>query len=533
VSVVQSYHNPPYPTRLRGSGAFFPRGTTITLATGTHLALGLVLALAFALRFWGLAFGLPYVIQPDEPSVERRALLMWLHGDLNPHYFIYPSLDYDLQAAWAWAVGHAAGLFAPDVPRHPWSHQPVYYFAGRLLTALLGTLTVLVTYLTGRLLSPRLGLTAALFLAVAAQHVQQSHYITVDAPTALFTAMTAYFALRALRRQGQGHDIALAGIAAGLAAGVKYNAGIALALPLVAILLWRGRPWPQRAREAAVATALCALTFLLTTPYAVLDHVSFLRDLRTISMHYTSGHPGAEGSGNAVWYIAYLGATGLLPPLTLLALSGLGVVVARYRRAGLVLLAFVVPYYVLLCSTVVRFDRNLLPLLPFAALLAAASAEAIVPPLALRLRNHVAASIVVLGVAAAPSAYAAGVADFTVTHPFSEQVAVAWADAHLPRGARVAIENWEGDAFAQSSHGYRIEQFSSLAAQTYDRFRAQGFRYLVADSWTDGAFLSAPARYPLQVARYRKLYRRARLLVRITGAPPARPGPTMSIYEVR
>jgi len=532
---VQNYHNPSYPTTLRGSGAFFPRGTIITLVTGTRLALGLVLALAFGLRFWGLAFGLPYIIQPDEPSVERRALAMWLHGDLNPHYFIYPSLYYDMQAAWAWAVGHAAGLFAPDVLRHPDQPQnlPVYYFAGRLLTALLGTLTVLVTYLTGGLLSPRLGLAAALFLAVAAQHVQQSHYITVDAPTALFTAATAYFALRALQRQGEGYDVALAGVAAGLAAGVKYNAGIALALPLIAVLLWRGMPWRRRAREAAIATGLCALTFLLTTPYAVLDHVSFLRDLHTINAHYMSGHPGAEGSGNAVWYIAYLGTTGLLPPLTLLALAGLGVVVARYHRAGIVLLAFVLPYDALLCSTVVRFDRNLLPLLPFAALLAAASAEAIVPPLALWLRNHAAAYIVVLGVAAAPSAYAAGVSDFTVTHPFSEQVAVAWADAHLPRGAAIAIENWEGNAFTQSSHGYRTRQFSSLAAQTYDRFRAQGFRYLVADSWTDGAFLSAPARYPLAVARYRALYRRARLLIRITGDVLARPGPTMSVYEVR
>ena len=43
----------------------------------------------------------------------------------------------------------------------------------------------------------------------------------------------------------------------------------------------------------------------------------------------------------------------------------------------LFLLAFALPYYALLCSTFVRFDRNLLPLLPFLALFAATVADAV------------------------------------------------------------------------------------------------------------------------------------------------------------
>jgi len=540
-AVVHNLHNPVYPATL--GGRMLPRGVTIAVVPSARLALGLVLLLALGLRLWGLAFGLPYVIQPDEPSVEDRALAMWLNGDPNPHYFVYPSLYYDLQALWALGTGHVAGAFSPDVLRHPLLHKPLYYLSGRLLTALLGTLTVFVTYLTGRVLSVRLGLIAALFLATAAQHVQQSHYITVDAPTALFTTLTALLSLRALR-QMRGTDarasagrarayLLAAGVAAGLATGTKYNAGVALLLPLSAILLGGVATWARRLAAAAGVVAVCAATFLLTTPFAVLDPQPFLTSLRVVSQHYATGHPGAEGSDNALWYLSYLARAGVLPLITGLALAGVAVLPARYRRAGLILLAFTVPYYALLCATYVRFDRNLLPLLPFVALLAAATVEAVIPRVIVLLRNHSAAYGLVLGLAVAPSIAVAAASDSAITRPFSEQVAVAWADAHLPRGAHLATENWEGRPFELSPRRYRITNVGALGRLSYDALARLGVRYVVTDSWTDGAYLRDPRRYPVEAARYAELYRRARLLARIPGDLPQRQGPTMSIYELR
>lgn len=531
---MQNYQNPSYPSAL--VGATLPRGIALILAPSARLALWLIVLLALALRLWGLAFGLPYVIQPDEPSVEMRVLHMWYAGDLNPHYYVYPSFYYDVQALLAFAVAHVAALFHSDALRHPdaWAqaHLPLFYLAGRALTALIGTLTVFVVYLIGRMFSLRLGLIAALFLAVMAQHVQQSHYVTVDAPTALFTALAAFFALRALQREGSLRDIVLAGVAAGLAGGTKYNAGIALALPLAATLL-SARAWGWRARACAAAVAACAVTFVLTTPFALLDPPPFLNSLQVVARHYGGGHPGAEGTDNALWYLQYLAGAGMLAPLTVLAVAGLAVVLLRFRRAGVVLLAFVLPYYALLSSTYVRFDRNLLPLLPFLALLAAMTADALIAPLAVALRNRAAAYALVLGVAAMPSAFVATQSDFSISHPFSEQVAVAWANAHLPAGARLATENWEGHPFELSPRHFRITNLSALATQPYSWFPRQHIRYVVADSYTDGAYLREPGRYPVEVARYRELYRRARLLARITGDPLLRPGPTMSIFEVR
>jgi hypothetical protein len=123
--------------------------------------------------------------------------------------------------------------------------------------------------------------------------------------------------------------------------------------------------------------------------------------------------------------------------------------------------------------------------------------------------------------------------DYAITHPFSEEVAVAWANAHLPRGARLATENWEGSSFALSPRHFRITHLSTLATHPYAWLLARGLRYAVADSYTDDAYLRDARRYPLEAARYRELFRRARLLARITGQPLLRPGPTMSIYQLR
>jgi len=535
---VRTYQNLLYPTSTAWRGVAIPRRVSLTALLGNaRLALGAILVLALALRVWGLAFGLPYIIQPDEPSVEDRALAMWLNGTANPHYFIYPSLYYDMQAGWAFLVGHVVGVVSPDVLRHPLLHKPLYYLAGRLLTAVVGTMTVFVVYLTGRLFSTRVGLLSALFLAVAAQHVEQSHYITVDATTGLFTILSAYCALRALRDGGAG-PLLWGSVAAGLAAGVKYNAALALALPLLAALLQGDRPWRSRLQLVAGATLLCGATFLLTTPYAILDHTSFLRDLHTISVHYATGHPGAEGGGNVLWYLGYLFDHGVGPGGTILALSGLvaivsaGKVIGGDRRNGVVVLVFAVAYYVLLCSTYVRFDRNLLPLSPFVALLAAVAAVVLIPVLARLLRNYTVAGALVFAVVVVPSVYTTARDDVTFTHRFSEEAAVTWADAHWPRGAAVAIENWEGKVFLASSRGYKATLLNTLATESYAWLRAH-VRYAVADSWTDGAYLSNPTRYPLQAARYKELYHRARLLQIITPDSIERPGPEMRLYEVR
>src|SRR5688500_9612094 len=86
------------PLSLRASAAS-PASPVID-ETGTRARLGLVLALLAAglLRFWALPHGVPFSLQVDEPEVLVRAVRMMKTGDLNPHFYDYPTLYMYLQA---------------------------------------------------------------------------------------------------------------------------------------------------------------------------------------------------------------------------------------------------------------------------------------------------------------------------------------------------------------------------------------------------------------------------------------------------
>ena len=70
--------------------------------------LGLValLALAAALRVPGLRYGLPFpLLNPDEESIVPRAWAMAHEGRVDPGWYDYPSLLFDVLAPVQAAVG--------------------------------------------------------------------------------------------------------------------------------------------------------------------------------------------------------------------------------------------------------------------------------------------------------------------------------------------------------------------------------------------------------------------------------------------
>ena len=63
-----------------------------------EIAAGVVLAGALAIRLVGINWGLPYLSHPDEP-VNYGVFHAMVHDrTLNPHFFNYPSLFFDIQA---------------------------------------------------------------------------------------------------------------------------------------------------------------------------------------------------------------------------------------------------------------------------------------------------------------------------------------------------------------------------------------------------------------------------------------------------
>lgn len=155
-------------------------------------------ALALGLRLYGLRFGLPAVYNPDEVAIMARALA-FAKGDLNPHNFLYPSFYFYVLFAWegltaVLAVATRAVDSLAGFQREFFLDPTRVFVAGRLLTALLGTATVIALgILGGRIRAPLAGPIAAVLLAIAPLHVLNSHYVKHDVPVTLLIVL-AYLA---------------------------------------------------------------------------------------------------------------------------------------------------------------------------------------------------------------------------------------------------------------------------------------------------------------------------------------------------
>lgn len=356
-----------------------------------HFALLLVLLLAAILRFEGLAWGLPnashwFSYHPDEALVlgaARRVNLFagqWLPGFYNYGSLLIYIVSVTTQIVDAWAPLAA--------PYHEMARMTLII---RGWVAAFGVATVYMAFLMGRRIAgSRAGIFAAACLAVWPMHAVHSHFGTVDVPATFLVSVALYNALR----WPEGRRAALwCGIAAGLAAGTKYNAGLALLAGWAAVWLAPGVENARRWRATAVMTGATFICFLLATPGVLFDTGGFLRDFGYEAKHVQTGHGLVfVDTGPGWWYHLshnlWYGTGAFLP---LCALVALAVLAARRAlrpereamRPWLVLLAFALPYFALISAAAVRFQRYDIPLLPVLAVAAGALFAALGSRLAL------------------------------------------------------------------------------------------------------------------------------------------------------
>jgi hypothetical protein len=349
-----------------------------------------VLLVALLLRLVGLPYGLPAVYNPDEVAIMSRALA-FAKGDLNPHNFLYPSFYFYALFAWEGLTALAAvatravdsfGAFQREFFLDPTR----VFVAGRLLTALLGTATVIATGLLGvRIASRRVGVLAALLLAVAPLHVLNSHYVKHDVPVTLLIVL-AYLAYdrlwsakeghasikdrsRGFRLQAEGSLLAAAAIT-GVAFSTHYYA-IFLAIPLA----WSAARGASSARDAvrrlAIAALVSAAVFFLLSPFILAEPATALRDIRAnrqIVVDRAVDNLGYVATAASYGRLLLFDTVGL--PAALLAIAGLFVSARRNPQRTLWLLAFPVPFLLFIAGTV-PVSRYLVPIVPFMTLFAA------------------------------------------------------------------------------------------------------------------------------------------------------------------
>jgi hypothetical protein len=125
---------------------------------------------------------------------------------------------------------------------------------GRLMTAVMGALTVWAIWAVGRrLFGDRTGTTAGFLYAIAPAAVVHAHYATVDVPATLFVTLALIYAARTLEL-ATWRNVALAGLFSRSCGRdeVQLRPGSCLR-PFSALLLSKRRIEPQRQRDTEAA----------------------------------------------------------------------------------------------------------------------------------------------------------------------------------------------------------------------------------------------------------------------------------------
>ncbi len=400
------------------------------------LALAAILLLGLLLRLWGIGFGLPNIYcRPDETTLVHRALSI-ASGDLNPHFFNYPSLQFYLLAivyGIYFAVGYVGGLFssAAGFERLYFLDPSSFFFYGRLLTAFMGTASIAVVYGIGwQLQNPRTGLLAAYFVAFSFLHVRDSHFLTVDIPGLFFALLSIFFALRFAHTHHR-NSLVAAGIFLGLAASTKYNLG--LFAPIVYWILFANTALGKRYQYALLLSGAIIGSFACASPYIALDFATFWRDLSFERAHFAAGHGMDLGIG-WIYHATTSLPLGLGWPLFVLALIGLVRWAWRGGHMEYALLVGFLSYYGMAGSGKLVFMRYVLPLIPLLCLAAAALLE----PLARRfLPRGMVWGIAFMAVA--PTAHASWQHSYLLAQTDTRVLAAEWIEQHIETGVAIAV----------------------------------------------------------------------------------------------
>lgn len=323
--------------------------------------------------------GIDYGGHWDEPQMQRTVWTTVLEHRLLPGWYNYPSVTYGLVIAslapeivGAWGDdGRTLQSIRSDV----FDHQ--HKLRVRTVFLSLTLLSLMWVYLAVLFWRKRWmeALLAAAILGSSWEVAYHARWIAPDGIMMQFGALFLLLVAVALKRdRTRGHWLVAAAAVAGLACGTKYTGGILLFPSLY--YAYKSGGWRLTLRVVAAF----AVTFVVTTPGAMVEPGKFLGDAAYEVRHYAGGHPGySVGPGpEHVWLMAQY--------LTLVAFSkyaAIAMVVFAFALVGAarvwrkdrwmvgVVLWLPLVYFLYMGVQRVMFVRNLLLLMPIVAMLSA------------------------------------------------------------------------------------------------------------------------------------------------------------------
>ncbi len=496
-----------------------------------------ILLAAFFLRYKGITFGFPLMIHADEKKIVNRAFKIIESGEMNPHFFNYPTGYIYTQAALLGMVDIAVKATSnPDGITS--ADKETLHFAGRFLTILLSMGTILIVYIIGTLLAGKTGgLAAAVFTAFSFLHVSNSFVVTVDSPMVFWCMLSFLMSLLIMEKGPKPKYYILAAVFAGFAVGTKYTAFI-IVLPLLYAHFYSNFFSLRKSIDIKIISImlLVVLAFLVTTPYALLDFGTFKKDILFESRHYSTRHIGADTGADSYksYFLFLIDGFGIIP--FIISIAGIGCLMVKDRKKGFFLLLFPLVFFLFIGRYKVHFARNLLAVIPFlsvfSGLLIAASIDIVKRHRKSRLKVLLFVGLAILSMAGLYGVYEQGYKAYRhvnrITLPDTRWKSTLWINGNLPPGSKIGLENYT------PRPDRKLFTLSYLGICGFKRapLKLGKFDYIVTSSKDYGRLFANKKKYAKQVALYNRIFKEFQLVKAFKPVPNHSTGPVIKILKV-
>lgn len=436
-----------------------------------------IIMLGFALRVYGITYGLPdinrYIFETDEQQLVNVALSFGM-GDLNPHTFQQPGFFQYLLFfffALAYAIGSLFGAFsnALDFAALSFKDHTLFYCIGRGINVVFGSATIIITYFLGKkVFNKTIGLVAALFLAVLPIHVFFSHVIKTDAAATFFFLCSLYYSFDILNT-GKRSAYIKAGLCAGLALGCRYPAGIILISIFTAHFLHR-KGGHKSVSSLLISCIVAGITFFLVSPYNILDWGEFTRQSKFLAITSSLDHTKYDWLLQHI--INFTHPNELGPILTVLALAGIGLSFMKIKKSDIVLLSAWLPTYLFFSAPkwLIAPPQYLLPMFPIWMLLGAYATVTLMP----KVLHKTNILIIGVGLLALQPFLTAFFNDHALSQKTAIQQAREWIETTIPE-TTVLLSNFaEAPQLTLTPAAY--ERWRTLVDQSNQRLWFGGVR---------------------------------------------------------
>ncbi len=483
-------------------------------------AMAILLLLGFAVRVWGIRQDLPYAYYGDESYLIYHSVKFGT-GDLNPHWFTWPTLfQYLLFSFFAvfYLAGRAVGRFGgPADLVYLYIKDPTAFFLiGRFAAALLGTASLYLVYALGkRVYGRHAGLFAASLFTFLPLAVEHSHYAIVDTPM-VFMVLLAFMSMFTILSSGRMRDYALSGFVTGLAIGTKYPAAV-LVLILFIVHLFASREKGLLKvvfSPMLICCYLCAVAgFFLACPFAILDFTKFLSDMKG-QIHYSKiGWFGWEVTRPYFRHLEHL-ITYMGLPLMMFSAAGLLYAAIRREAADILFLSYVIVFYYLIGLVNSPYPRFMLPLMPFLAIFSGRFFVAIKAAFDQRHKAARIAAYALLIFLMVDPVYATIKTDVDFTLPNTMTLAKEWIERNIPAGSAILMNEYgppliespreiRSTAEEKSKEGsrYRYHEKSDFYYRVKERVAAEQVNYEISHIINPIGYLEGEERYERSARR--------------------------------